>query len=137
MNTNPKLFSKRDLFIILVLAIGLGIWIGLKQLSPAAARAVVLVDGKVYKVIPLNKDAYYKIYRGKTYLMTVQTKPGAIRATYSTNWIFPETETNQVSVATGWISKQGETIISIPNRIVIYTEGLKKKTLYDVMTFQN
>ncbi len=137
MNTNPKLFSKRDLFIILILAIGLGIWIGLKQLSPAAARAVVLVDGKVYKVIPLNKDAYYKIYRGKTYLMTVQTKPGAIRATYSTNWIFPETETNQVSVATGWISKQGETIISIPNRIVIYTEGLKKKTLYDVMTFQN
>ncbi len=137
MNTKNKFFSKWDLLLIIFLVAGLGIWIGIKQLSPPAAKAVILLDGKVYKVIPLDKNAYYKIYRGDTYLMTVETKPGAIRATYSTNWIFPQTETTQVSVATGWISKEGETIISVPNKIVIYTEGSKEKTLYDAMTYQN
>lgn len=136
-NTNRKIFSKLDFILILIVLAGFGLWIGLKQFAPAASKAVVLLDGKVYKVIKLDKNAYYKIYRGDTYLMTVETRVGAIRATYSTNWIFPQTETNQVSVATGWISKDGETIISIPNKIVIYTEGTKEKTLYDAMTFQN
>ncbi|MGC9172983.1 NusG domain II-containing protein [Athalassotoga sp.] len=137
MNTKNKFFSKWDLLLIVFLVAGLGIWIGIKQFSPPAAKAIILLDGKVYKVIPLDKNAYYKIYRGDTYLMTVETKPGAIRATYSTNWIFPQTETTQVSVATGWISKEGETIISVPNKIVIYTEGSKERTLYDAMTYQN
>lgn len=136
-NTNRKIFSKWDLILLIFLIAGFGLWIGLRQFAPSAAKAVVLLDGKVYEVIPLDKNAYYKVYRGDIYLMTLETKPGAIRATYSTNWIFPETETNQVSVATGWISKEGETIISIPNKIVVYTEGTKEKTTYDAMTFQN
>ncbi len=136
-NTNHRIFSKWDLLLILILVTGFGLWIGLKQFAPSAAKAVILLDGKVYKVIPLDKNAYYKIYRGDTYLMTVETRPGAIRATYSTNWVFPATETTQISVATGWISKEGETIISVPNKIVIYTEGMKEKTPYDVMTFEN
>lgn len=137
MSTNNRFFSKWDILLVILLIAVFGIWAGVRQMSQPAARAVVLLDGKVYEVIPLDKNAYYKIYRGDTYLMTVETKPGAIRATYSTNWIFPQTEKTQVSVATGWISKEGETIISVPNKIVIYTEGTKQKTIYDAMTYQN
>jgi hypothetical protein len=137
MSTSHKIFSKWDLLLIISVIGVVMIWIGIKQFSPNASEAVILIDGKIYEVLQLNKSGYYKIYNGKTYLMTVETKDGAIRAVYSTNWVFPATEENQVSVATGWISKDGESIISIPNKIVIYTRGMKEKTPYDVMTFQN
>ncbi len=136
MNTTHKLFSKWDILLVTIVIIGFLSWFLFQNFAPAAGRAVVLLDGKVYKILLLNKEAFYKIYKGNEYLMTVETKPGMVRVTYAANWVFPETEKNQVSVATGWISKEGESIVNIPNRIVIYTEGMKEKTEYDVMTAQ-
>lgn len=61
MSTSHKIFSKWDLLLIISVIGAVMIWIGIKQFSPNASEAVILIDGKIYEVLQLNKSGYYKI----------------------------------------------------------------------------
>ncbi|WP_456400774.1 NusG domain II-containing protein [Mesoaciditoga sp.] len=125
---NHNVVTKRDILILLVIFVGLIGWASMANHSKKAAKAVIIVHSKVYKVVNLNEDKTFKInWKGK-YLMTVQIKNGAIRAKDSTC-------KNKICVHTGWISKDGQSIVCVPNHIIIYTEGAKPASC-DLMTTQ-
>ncbi len=123
-----EIITKRDILILLVIFAGLIGWAVMTNHSKKAAKAVIIVHSKVYKVVNLNEDKTFKIEWNGKYLMTVQIKDGAIRAKDSTC-------KNKICVHTGWISKDGQSIVCVPNRIIIYTEGAKPAS-YDLMTTQ-
>ncbi len=125
---NREIFSKKDVVIVSIILVGLIGWALILQHSKTAAKAVIMVHSKVYKIVNLNKNETFKIkWKGK-YLMTVQVKDGAIRAKDSTC-------KNKICVHTGWISKDGQSIVCVPNHIIIYTEGAKAAS-YDLITTQ-
>ncbi len=124
-----KTFARTDIILILAVTAVLSIWIGLLYLKPNSTKAVILVHGKIYKTVPLDKDSTFNILWKGVYLSTVQVKSGAIRVVKSTCL-------RKICVHTGWISKDGQAIVCLPNRVIIYTEGAKKSVSYDVMTSQ-
>jgi hypothetical protein len=125
---NRKAFTKRDVWVVLILFLALLGWAFVANHSKKAARAVIVVHSKVYKVVNLNENETFEIKWNGKYLMTVQVKNGAIRAKESTC-------KNKICVHTGWISKDGQSIVCVPNHIIIYTEGAKQAS-YDLMTSQ-
>lgn len=127
-NLKFKLFSRIDFWFLIVVCIALFSWIALSHASPYASKAVILVHGKVYKVVSLDKNGTFDIRWKGVHLMTVQIKNGAVRAKESTC-------KNKICVHTGWISKDGQSIVCVPNRVIIYTKGAKQ-TSYDLMTSQ-
>lgn len=125
---NREISTKRDVVIVLTILIASIGWAIIASHSKKAAEAVVIVHSKVYKVVSLNKNETFKIKWNGKYLMTVQVKDGAIRAKDSTC-------KNKICVHTGWISRDGQSIVCVPNRIIIYTKGAKPAS-FDLMTSQ-
>lgn len=81
-------------------------------LSPAqtAQRVRVTVQGTEYGVYPLNKDAKIEIdQNGHKNILVIKDK--TVHMDYSDCH-------NQVCVDTGVISRTGETIVCLPNRVV-------------------
>ncbi len=125
---NREIFSGKDALAITVILATILLFLIFLNGPHRAARAVVLVHSKVYKVVPLNKNETFKVYWKKRYLMTIQVKSGAIRVKNSTC-------KRKICVHTGWISKDGQSIVCVPNRVIIYTEGAKSASC-DLMTTQ-
>lgn len=125
---NLKIFARTDIILVLIITTFLGGWLIFSYFRPASSKAVILVHGRIYKTVPLNKDSTFKIFWKGVYLMTVQVKSGAIRVVKSTCPL-------KICVHTGWISKDGQVIVCVPNRVIIHTEGAKSVS-YDLMTSQ-
>jgi len=83
----------------------------------------IFVDGRQFCVYPLNMDTTITIqgYRGPA---TFQIQKGKVRMLNSTCPL-------KLCVKRGRISKAGESIICLPNRITIFVEG---KANWDVIT---
>ncbi len=127
-NLSSKIFSRTDFWFLTIVCAVLLSWIVISNISPHASKAVILVHGKIYKVVSLDKNALFNIKWKDIHLMTVQTKNGSIRVKESTC-------KNKICVRTGWISKDGQSIVCVPNRVIIYTKGAKQAS-YDLMTYQ-
>ncbi len=125
---NLKFFSRFDAILIIAVLAAVGAWLGFQSLAPKAAKAVVLVHGRRYETLTLDKAATFDIKWDGVHIMTVKTEPGKVRVTYSTCKA-------QICVHTGWISRDGQSIVCVPNQVIIYTEGAKS-ALYDLMTSQ-
>ncbi len=123
---NRKIFSLKDAVAIALIILGIFLSFAVLEKAKKAAQAVILVHSKVYKIVPLSENKIFKVYWKNKYLMTVEVKSGAIRVEKSTC-------KRKICVHTGWISRSGQSIVCVPNRVIIYTEGAKPSAC-DLMT---
>lgn len=110
--TQSKLFTKGDLLliaIILITAFGFGFHIFSSKNGPSTVE--IYLNNKLIKVLPLTQEGYYKMkYNDVSF--TVQIKGGKVRMQESNC-------PRKVCVHQGWIEQGGESIICVPNKVVI------------------
>jgi len=109
--------KRNDLILagaILVVAIAALIFLNLNKKE--GSTVIVRVDGKVYKEFPLEVDATYEIEgaNGGTNLLVIQDGHADI---------VDASCPDKVCVDQMQIDKNGETIVCLPNKIVIEIKG--------------
>ncbi len=110
------------LVIFLLLAASFFLMRGGEQ-TTQGGYAVAAADGKEIMRIPLDKDGNYELSDLK-YPVVITIKDGKAAVTESG---CPE----QVCVSRGYISREGEIIICLPNKLTVTIEG--KEGAYDVI----
>lgn len=112
--TSGPLYKKQDLILLAaVLAVSCLLFFFWRLvLSAPAARADVSVDGQTVLQLDLSEDRVLTVdgWNGGTNTITV--KDGAVSVTEAS---CPD----HVCIRTGAISRAGETIVCLPNRLVI------------------
>lgn len=113
--------KKGDLIIVLILAVAVISWFGINKLgeSQDERQIVIETNGNVYKTIPMKtgmklQDVHIDLENGK-YIDIVADENGA----YVKDVICPD----KVCQKTGLVSKVGQSIVCLPNRVVVYIEG--------------
>ena len=107
------MIKKADIILFfLILAFGLAVsWWSLAGNS-AGEKAVVTVDGKLYGTYPLSQDQIIQVVQENGHHNDITIKDGQVSMSYSTC-------RNQVCVNTGAISKTKDSIVCLPNRVVV------------------
>ena len=107
-----KVIKKADIVLFLILA-ALGIAVTVMSLNGAEDGSVVQVsvDGKTYGVYSLNKNQTIEIKQDKS-INKITIKDGHVQMSDSTC-------RNQVCVDTGEISKTSQSIVCLPNRVMV------------------
>lgn len=107
----PSGFRKNDLiFLLLVLAAAGIFFVGHMFMNQKSAGVVeIQIDGKVTKTLSLDKDRAFKINGGTN---TVQIENGKVKMAAAD---CPD----QICVHQKAISRNGESIICLPNKIVL------------------
>jgi hypothetical protein len=119
--------STADKFLITVIAVvSLAAPVVMNYSSANARTAQVSERGSVIKEIDLATDAVttLKLRQGFIVLQVLQ---GKIRVRTSS---CPE----KVCVGMGWISKTGQSIVCVPNKVLIEVRGLANAN-YDALTY--
>ncbi len=106
-----KIFKKDILIILLLILISLGIYLFNSKFSEKGNEAEVMVDGKLFGRYTLDENGKYEIYNGDSYNILV-IKDGTAK-------ISEASCKNQICVNHNAISKNNESIICIPNKIVV------------------
>lgn len=106
-----KIFKKDILIILLLILISLGIYLFNSKFSEKGNEAEVMVDGKLFGRYPLYENGKYEIYNGDSYNILVIENGTAKISEASCK--------NQICVNHKAISKNNESIICIPNKIVV------------------
>lgn len=110
------MFSKYDFLIwAIIIVIALGGIIIYRQISCYGADEVyIMVDGEEYETIPLNKEKEdnYREIKGVNGDTIIEIKQGQVRAVQSA---CPD----KICIHYGWISKPGQMIVCLPNRVVV------------------
>ncbi len=126
---NKKLFSKNDLILIIFLVLASAVMlIGISLFSKKGATVVVSVDGKELTSFPLSEDTVYNIsgYHGGENLLEI--KDGKAHLTDAS---CPD----KLCVNMGYISKTGQSIICLPNKVVIEIKGnTEEKNNFDTIS---
>jgi len=138
--TQSKLFAKGDLLliaIILITAFGFGFHIFSSNVGngfkPFPTAVEIYLSNKLIKVLPLTQEGYYKM-KYNNISFSVQIKSGKVRMQESNC-------PRKVCVHQGWIEHSGESIICVPNKVVIKIVGrertlsVPKKDEVDAITF--
>lgn len=115
-----KIFDKIIIVILIVISIlPIGIII-LKNKNKYNNNIVIKVDNKVVKQISITKFNSSKIYdfKFKNNIGYIEVKNGSVRMLKMDKKICP----NAVCSDTGWISKSYQTIICLPNSIIVTLE---------------
>jgi hypothetical protein len=113
--------KKGDLIIILILVAAAASWFGINKLgeSKDERQIVIETNGSVYKTIPMklgmkNQDIHIDLENGKFIDIAVDEN-GA----YVKDVICPD----KICQKTGLVSKVGQSIVCLPNKVVVYIEG--------------
>ncbi|WP_026667718.1 NusG domain II-containing protein [Butyrivibrio sp. AE2005] len=117
---DKKLFKKNDLILIIFLTLtSVVMLIGISLFSQKGATVVVSVDGKEVASFPLDEDTVYNIggYHGGENILEV--KDGKAHLTDAS---CPD----KLCVSMGYINKSGQSIICLPNKVVIEIKGNTK-----------
>lgn len=111
-----KIIKKADivLFVILVAA-GLALSAWSFAAGSSGQKAVVTVDGKLYGTYSLSQDQTIEITQ-KNHLNKITIKNGAVQMSYSDC-------RNQVCVKDGRISKTNQSIVCLPNKVMVEITG--------------
>lgn len=124
--TNLKLIQLKilDKIIIVVLIVATIVPAGiviLKSFNKPNNNIVIKVDNKVVKQIPLTKVNSSKTYDFKFKNNTgyIEVKDGKVRMLVMDKKICP----NAICSDTGWISKSYQTIVCLPNSIIVSLEN--------------
>lgn len=74
---------------------------------PPGGQLQIAVDNQIVAVLPLDQDTYYPLSHG-----TVVIQNGKARMESADC-------RDQICVHTGWISRNGQTVVCLPNRVVL------------------
>ena len=129
MHSNQKTISKslkNDLILLaVVLLIGALLYLAFKLIKPHdGAKAIITVDGKVYKELSLNEDTS----------LTVSTELGTNVVIVKNGEIYVESADcpDKICVNHAHINKTNETIVCLPHKMVITIEGNEEETIDSV-----
>lgn len=111
------MIKKADIILFfLILAFGLAVsWWSLAGNS-AGEKAVVTVDGKLYGTYPLSQDQIIQVVQENGHHNDITIKGGRVSMTFSDC-------RNQICVESGAISHTKDTIVCLPNKVVIEITG--------------
>ena len=122
-----RLIGKNDLIMIGVLVVcGLVIAGALFLTRQAGNQVVVSVDGQVVSSFPLDKDIEYVIEGYEGGRNTLIIKDGVA---YMSDASCPD----HLCMGMGKISQVGQSIICLPNRVVVEIQGESYEPEYDVI----
>lgn len=111
-----RYIKKADIFLFVALVfMGLFLsWLSLTD-SDSGKDAVITVDGKLYGTYSVSKDQTIEISQnGHTNKITI--KDGAVQMSYSDCH-------NQVCVDDGKITRTSQSIVCLPNRVMVEITG--------------
>ena len=111
------MIKKADILLFfLILAFGLAVsWWSLAG-NAAGEKAVVTVDGKLYGTYPLSQDQTIQVVQENGHHNDITIKGGRVSMTFSDC-------RNQICVESGAISQTKDTIVCLPNKVVIEITG--------------
>ena len=107
---------KRDLILIGILLLAASALFFLfkgKQAGEEGAAAVVTVDGTEIARYPLNRDGTFVLNGGSNTLIVENGEA----------WISEANCPDKLCMGFGKISKKGEIIVCLPNRLIVVIEG--------------
>ncbi|TDT57297.1 NusG domain II-containing protein [Fonticella tunisiensis] len=87
--------------------------------------AVIFVDNNIVKKISINSENKVYDFKFKDQIGYVEVKDGAIRMLEMDKRICPE----GICSDTGWISKSYQSIVCLPNKIMVIIEGQENEEL--------
>jgi hypothetical protein len=122
--------KKGDLIIVLILAAAVISWFGVNKLGELQDERQVVIEtnGDVYKVIPMEtgmkqQEIHIELENAK-YIDIVVDEDGA----YVKDVICPD----KVCQKTGVVSKVSQSIVCLPNKVVVYIEGKTESEVDDI-----
>lgn len=123
-------FKKGDLIIVFILVVAIIGWLGINQLgsSKAETQAIIEVDGSIYKAVPVSKGMEQK-------KIHIELDNGShIDIVVDENGAFVEDVVcpDKICQKTGIVNKVGQSIVCLPNRVVVYIEGEAEVMVDDV-----
>lgn len=122
-NNERKLLRLRDVFIIVLIIGAVFVFYALLPES-GGETAVVYYDSEVIAEIPLSGSGEYTFPQVPDMVFTAED--GAVSVTESNCG-------DRTCVRTGKISRQGEAIICVPNKIVVEIKGSAKESGVDAV----
>ncbi len=122
--------KKGDMIIIIILAIAVISWLGINNMreSKDERQIVIETNANFYKSIPLEKgmkqqEIHIELENGK-YIDILVDENGS----YVKDVICPD----KVCQKTGVVNKVGQSIVCLPNRVVVYVEGKTESDVDDI-----
>ncbi len=113
--------KKGDIVIILLLTAAFAGWMGYRYLSEAAegSDVVIKLENNIVQRIPLSsisepKELHVDLSNGK-YIDVIIESDGV--------YVKEATCPDEVCKKTGKINRQGQSIVCLPNRVIIHFEG--------------
>ena len=128
-DTPPRANYTRDLILVAVLlVVALALFFGLRSLQArdtgSGAQAVVTVEGKEIGRYPLKKNGTFPL-NGGTNILVVENGEA---------WVSEANCPDKVCMGMGKISRNGEFIACLPNRLLVVVEGAAEDSPVDGMT---
>ncbi|MGN1413174.1 MAG: NusG domain II-containing protein [Anaerovoracaceae bacterium] len=111
------MIKKADILLFfLILAFGLVVsWWSLAG-NAAGEKVTVTVDGRLYGTYPLSQDQTIQVVQENGHHNDITIKDGQVSMTFSDC-------RNQICVESGAISQTKDTIVCLPNKVVIEVTG--------------
>ncbi len=128
-DTSPKANYTRDLILVAVLLVAaLALFFGLRSRQArdtgTGAQAVVTVEGREVGRYPLKKSGTFPL-NGGTNILVVENGEA---------WVSEANCPDKVCMGMGKISRNGEFIACLPNRLLVVVEGAAEDSPVDGMT---
>ena len=128
-DTPPKANYTRDLILVAVLLVAaLALFFGLRSRlardTGTGAQAVVTVEGREVGRYPLKKNGTFPL-NGGTNILVVENGEA---------WVSEANCPDKVCMGMGKISRNGEFIACLPNRLLVVVEGAAEDSPVDGMT---
>lgn len=125
----PKANYTRDLILVAVLLVAaLALFFGLRSRQArdtgTGAQAVVTVEGREVGRYPLSKNGTFPL-NGGTNILVVENGEA---------WVSEANCPDKVCMGMGKISRNGEFIACLPNRLLVVVEGAAEDSPVDGMT---
>lgn len=111
-----KIIKKADIFLFILL-VALGLFLSAWSLfsGTSGQLAVVTVDGRLYGTYSLSEDRTIEIEQNH-HINKITIKDGTVQMSYSTC-------KNQVCVKDGSISKTNQSLVCLPNKVMVEIKG--------------
>ncbi|HWR61794.1 MAG TPA: NusG domain II-containing protein [Clostridia bacterium] len=114
-------FKKGDLIIVVILAAAVIAWLGVNKLgdSKTETQAIIETNGSIYKTVPIKpgmeqEKIHIELGNGK-HIDIVVDENGA----FVEDVVCPD----RICQKTGVVNKVGQSIVCLPNKVVVYIEG--------------
>ncbi|MDR0880657.1 MAG: NusG domain II-containing protein [Clostridioides sp.] len=111
------MLKKRDRWLILAIIVAIAVFfaINASENTKKTAKIEVYVDNKIYKSIPVGKNEEFKVETKAGYNV-VRVHDGGVE-------IVDASCPDKVCVHTGFINKQSQNIVCLPNKVSIVLTG--------------